>query len=156
MGGLGALNFNTPPPQLLTVFCFGPHLQQKVVWQCLLSAQRKRNKNNKECNSIKKQSINPPPPLSAALMRFHENSETEQVGVVAPGARTAKLSRMRMQHKTVFVICVSAAYKHVRQSRRDFILWAHVVLYKMVNSAVHPHPFTQIHSEKHDNVSVLG
>ena len=30
---------------------------------------------------------------SAALMRFHENSETEQVGVVAPGVGTTKLNR---------------------------------------------------------------
>ena len=50
--------------------------------------------------------------LSAALMRFHENSEMEQVGVVAPGARTAKPNRMRMQQWRIFVICVSAACKH--------------------------------------------
>lgn len=31
--------------------------------------------------------------LSAPLMRFHENSETEQVGVVAPGVGTTRLNR---------------------------------------------------------------
>ena len=46
-------------------------------------------------------------------MRFHENSETEQVGVVAPGVGTTKPNReeavLEDFYLFFFVICVSPA-----------------------------------------------
>lgn len=49
--------------------------------------------------------------LAAALKRFHENSEAEQVGVVAPGVRTAEHDEDATQ-EGFSVICASAAYTH--------------------------------------------
>lgn len=77
----------------------------------------KSNKDNQESNSIVTKyhrlifsaSLPVSVCLSAALMRFHENSKTEQVGVVAPGVGTTKPNRMRMQYWKISVICVSPA-----------------------------------------------
>lgn len=49
--------------------------------------------------------------LAAALKRFHENSEAEQVGVVAPGVGTAKHDEDATQ-EGFSVIYASAAYTH--------------------------------------------
>ena len=90
------------------------------------------NRDNQECNSIVTKYLlalfSPRSPslplslslslsisvcLSAALMRFHENSETEQVGVVAPGVGTTKPNReeavLEDFYLFFFVICVSPA-----------------------------------------------
>lgn len=130
----GALNFNTLQRHLHTVIHCDP-LWSTVVPPRLLHQQKRRERcvteltvtakksieDNQECSSIVTKYhrlVFCSPPLSvsvylsAALMRFHENSEMEQVGVVAPGARTAKPNRMRMQQWRIFVICVSAACKH--------------------------------------------
>lgn len=53
--------------------------------------------------------------LAAALKCFHENSEAEQVGVVAPGVGTAKHDEDTMWEGFFFfffVISASAAYEH--------------------------------------------
>lgn len=63
--------------------------------------------------------------LAPALKRFHENSEAEQVGVVAPGVGTAKHDEdaTREGFFFFFVICASAAYKHCQA----VIIYAHCV-----------------------------
>lgn len=113
----------------------------------LTDAAEKSNKDNKECNSIVTKyhrcvfspSLSASVCLSAALMRFHENSETEQIGVVAPGVGTTKLNRMRMQYWKISVICVSAAEALQGNSR-------HMHMYKKINTAVHLCPHIHTHS----------
>lgn len=75
--------------------------------------------------------------LAAALKRFHENSEAEQVGVVAPGVGTAKHDEDGTQEGFL----LSGPLQPISIARQS--LSRHVLhTYKMINSAVHIQPHT--------------
>lgn len=74
--------------------------------------------------------------LAAALKRFHENSEAEQVGVVAPGVGTAKHDEDATQ-EGFSVIWASAACKHCQA-----VIIKTCVAHVQINSAVHLQPHT--------------
>lgn len=119
MGDLGALNFNTAQQHLHTVFPFGLHLHEKGKEICDRAYCHHRKKQQVQSrvqlygNKVS-QACSPPPSLSAsvylsaALMRFHENSETEQVGVVAPGVGTTKLNREEAVLEDFCYLCLSS------------------------------------------------
>lgn len=60
--------------------------------------------------------------LSAPLMRFHENSETEQVGVVAPGVGTTRLNREEAMLKDFCYLSLSNP-STARQFNTRYKLW---------------------------------
>lgn len=135
---------------LCSALVLTPNRRGKRCVTGLAVAAEKSSKDSQECNSIATKyhrlvffspslsvSIYP----SAALMRFHENSEAEQVGVVAPGVGTTKLNRMRMQYWKISIICASAAEALLGSSRQDFIcahVWPH--RYKKISTTDNPCP----------------
>lgn len=91
------------------MFYFGLHLQQKgkeIRDRAYCHHQEKQQGQSgvqQYSNNIS-QACPPPSPSvsvyhSAALMSFHENSEIEQVGVVAPGVGTTKVNREEAEPK---------------------------------------------------------
>lgn len=116
------------------------------------------NRDNQECNgtvtkylwdvlsSFLSLSLSVSVCLSAALMRFHENSETEQVGVVAPGVGTAKLNREEAVLEDFCYLCFSSQ-STVSEFKAKLYLCTHVALhmYKQINTA-HSYSITQRHT----------
>lgn len=124
----------------------------------------KSNRDNQECNSIVTKylrlvfspSLSVSVYLSAPLMRFHENNETEQVGVVAPGVGTTKLNREEAVLEDFCYLCLSSP-STARQFKARLYLFTHVGLhmYKQINTA-NTYTITRLkthtHFEKHDHV----
>ncbi len=96
---------------------------RRCVTGLTVTAERS-NRDDQECNSIVTSisglffppSLSVSVYLSAALMRFHENSKTEQVGVVAPGTETSmgttKLNREEAVLEDFCYLCLSSPSLH--------------------------------------------
>lgn len=119
----------------------------------------KSNRDNQECNSIVTKYLRLvfPPSLSvsvylsAPLMRFHENNETEQVGVVAPGVGTTKLNREEAVLEDFCYLCLSSP-STAKQFKALFVHTcglAHVQPDKYSKHLYH-HTHKNTHSEKHN------
>lgn len=165
MGDLGALNFNTAQQHLHTVFPFGLHLHEKGKEICDRAYCHHRKKQQVQSrvqlygNKVS-QACSPPPSLSAsvylsaALMRFHENSETEQVGVVAPGVGTTKLNREEAVLED-FLLSVSLQPATARRFKVGLYLCTHVALHmcKQINTA-NAYSITHINTLKNEIIHI--
>ena len=154
VGVSGALNFNTMQQHLHAVFHFGFLLQQKGKEMCDMAychrweKQRGQSRVQQYSNKVSPAcffplSLSVSVSLSAALMRFHENSEKEQVGVVAPGVGTTKLNTEEAVLEDFYYLCFYSQ-SSVREFKERFYLCTNMALhmYKQMNIA---HSYTTTH-----------
>lgn len=114
----------------------------------LTVSAKKSNRDNQECNSrVTKYLRLVSPPLclslsvsiclSASLMRFHENGETEQVGVVAPGVGTTKPNREEAALEDSCYLCLSSPSTARQFKARLLLVALHVC--KQINTSCGDH-----------------
>lgn len=132
-GWLGCLEFQhsaTAPIRCVSLWSSPLTEGERRVTGLTVTAE-KSIRDNKECNITvtKYLSLVFSPALSlgsvylsAPLMRFHENSETEQVGVVAPGVGTTRLNREEAMLKDFCYLSLSNP-STARQFNTRYKLW---------------------------------